>query len=1092
MAAFSGGSNRKRQGFGSWWRLSGVAAGLICLLALATTPLVAQTGQGSVTGSVTDATGAAIPGASVTVTNMQQGVHYSAVTNGAGAYTVPALIPGVYQIKVEARGFKSEISRNITLEVSQIARQNFKLEPGGVTSTVEVSGAPVPLDTDDSTVGQVIPSHAIVGLPLNGRNYLQLSLLTVGVTPATGGRNQATGGFSALCQHSSQMRVILDGVDNTSRMSGGELGFQSQIVTPSVDAVQAFKVVTNNAPAEDGYRMGGTVIVSTKSGTNQFHGTAYEFLRNNKLDAANYFSGGQPEPPYHRNEFGGVLGGPIVRNKTFFFVSYDATRLSQSQSSISTVPTPAELEGDFSGQPTIYDPATTKNKKTRKPFLDNKIPSSRFDPVALKLATLFPAPNLPGTVNNFYFQSPSNETPNEVDARLDQTFSQRFRGFVRFSHRWDDATTGGALPLPADGVGWTTLHMTANSAVADLNTAISPNTFNDFVLGYSNLATILGTPATENENAKYGLTGLPDFGKYNQQGLAVITFSGFTSLGSKNSNPNTNNMNLVQASDKLLLSRGHHTITAGFSFLAGQVKRLSSKQSRGQLAFTGDYTEDIENRAATGSSIADFLLGDVQTISVSNLVGETVTDLNYSAYAEDNWHILPPLSLNVGVRWDMFGRPYYGHTPVDVFHFTPGTQDYQVIYPSGLRDCGCDNDWKNFAPRVGFAYQLRPRTVIRSGFGIIFGQPDGAQDTAGGYFNQSPSFDKVAVKGNKTTEPAGSLQDGFPAVDYNSGVIPKNVSAQTALRYMPNQYAMQWFGDVEQQIGNNTVFTLSYLGSGTRHLVVEFDLDQPPPGPGSISSRSPYPYFSQIVLNTPVGSAQYNALTAKINRQFANGFMLLGSYTWSHSIDDDVENLNSLNGEGIQNNFDLAAERGDSVFDMRNYFVASAIYDLPFGQGRRFLNRGGFLNEALGGWQLSGIVSLHSGPPFTPYLSTDIANTGTSNRPNRIGSGSLSSGERSIQNWFNVADFPVQAPYTFGDSGRNILRAPGTKNVDLKIGKVFRLTERFDLQFRSEFFNALNTPAFGAPDGEVDLPQGPTITTAGTAREIQFGAKLRF
>ncbi|MGA8109584.1 MAG: hypothetical protein WB974_09125, partial [Acidobacteriaceae bacterium] len=961
-----------------------------------------------------------------------------------------------------------------------------------VSSTVQVAGSGVALNTDDSTVGQVIQNRSVVGLPLNGRNYLQLSLLTVGVAPASGSRVQGTGGFSALGQHGFQTRVILDGADNSSTLSGGELGYQSQLVTPSVDAVQEFKVITDNGSAEYGFRMGGTVIVSTKSGTNSFHGTAYEFFRNNVLDAANYFSSGQPEPPYHRNEFGGVLGGPIRRDRTFFFASYDGTRISEREPSITTVPLPAMLQGNFSGLPPIYDPATTTAAGTRTQFANNQILPGDFDSVASKLIGLIPAPNLSGITNNYYFDSPSTDNPTEIDARLDETFNNRYRGFVRYSHRSDNSSNGGPLPLPADGGAWTTLQMTANSAVADLNTAISPTTYNDAVASFADLTTLLGTPATQNENAAYGLNGLTPFGIYNQTGLADIQFTGYSDIGSKLSNPNRNDLSVVQASDRLFLSRGRHSITVGAAFLGQQVARLTAKNARGKIGFTGAYTEDPANRATTGSAIADFLLGDIQTLALSNLAGETATSLTYSAFAQDDWHATSALTLNLGVRWDRFGRPSFGHSQVNKFVFAPGSQNYQIVYPGGLRDCGCSEDWKNFAPRIGFAYQVRPGTVMRSGFAIVYGEPDGMADTAAGYYNQSPNYDAISIKGNELKKPAGQLASGFPTENYTSGTVPADVNVDLAEVYLPTQYSMQWFADVQQQIGPNAVFTLSYLGSGTRHLITQLDTNQPPPGPGSINSREPRPAFDSIYQEAPASSASYDALTAKFDRRFHSGFMVLGSYTWSHAIDNDVEDLNSAAGEGIQNNYDLAAERGNSIFDMRQYFVASAQYDLPFGQGRRWMDTSGWMNAALGGWTLGGIVSVHSGPPFTPYLSTDVAETGTTIRPNRIGSGVLSGGQRNVQHWFNVSDFTIPANYTFGDSGRDILAGPGTKDLDLKIGKIFAITENVHTEFRAEFFNALNTPPLEAPNSEVDLPNAATITSAGAAREIQFGLKTMF
>ncbi len=1059
----------------------------------------AQSGQATLTGNVYDPSGAVIPGAKVTITNVKQGTHFTAVTNGAGAYSVPDLDPGTYRVQAEAAGFNIVEAQGVVIEVGETARQNLTLQPGAIATTVRVSASAAALDTDDSTVGQVIQSRTVVGLPLINRNYLQLALLTVGVAPAAGSRSEAAGNFSALGEDALQTRVLLDGAYNSSRESGGELGYQAQIVTPSVDAVQAFKVVTDNSSAEYGYGMGGTVVVSTKSGTNQFHGTAYEFLRNNELDAANYFSAGHAAPPFHSNEFGGVLGGPLRRNKTFFFASVDATRVSEKTPTISTVPTAAMLEGNFQGLPTIYEPQSTTASGARTPFPNNVIPSASIDSVAQKLISLFPAPNVPGitntfgVANNFYYDSPSTNTPTEIDARVDQTFNQRYRGFVRFSHRSDSQVNGGPLPLPADGAAWTTLHLSANSAVANFSAAISPETYDNAVIAFSNLTTLLGIPETQNENTSYGLTGLPDFGIFNQTGLAQIAFSGYANLGSHLANPNENNLDVAQISDNLFLVRGRHTITTGFAVMGEQVKRTSGKNARGSIDFTGAYTESTKSRATTGSPIADFLLGDIQKLAVSNLVGETATVINYSAFVQDNWHAAPRLTVNLGLRWDLFSRPTYGHTPVDIFVFTPDSQAYQIKYPHGTLDCGCTEDWKSFAPRVGFEYQAHPSTVFRAGFALLFGEADGVQDTEGGFFNQSPFFDAISLKGNELTKPAGILANGFPAENYNSTTIPKDVNVDIADTYMPTQYTAQRYAQVEQRLGNSTTFALSYLGSETHHMVIQVDTNQPPPGPGSINSREPRPYFDSINLDAPVGNAAYNALTAKVDRSFANGLMLLGSYTWAHAIDNVVENLNDTAGEGIQNNYDLAAERGNSIFDLRNYFVASALYTLPFGRGERFLKSGSRLVDAvLGEWQLGAIVTLHSGSPFTPYLSTDTAETGTTIRPNRIGSGLLPPGQRSIHDWFDVADFPIPAPYTYGDSGRDILAGPGLRNVDLKIGKDFQVTEKAELHFRAEFYNALNTPPFGPPNSEVDLPNAATITTAGAAREIQLALKVTF
>ena len=1052
----------------------------------------AQTVEATLSGTVADPTGAIVAGALITATEISQGASRTATANEAGYYSIPDLKPGAYRVTAEAAGFKKEVRTDLELQVKQTARLDFHLTLGAVSDSVQVTAAGVALNTGDATVGQVIQNRAVVELPLNGRNYLELAQLTVGVAPANGSRTGPAGAFAALGQHGYQTRVILDGGDNSSGGSGGQIGREAQAVTPSIDAVQEFKVVTNNNSAEYGFRMGGTVIVSTKAGTNQLHGTLFEFLRNDQLDAANYFAVGQPKPPYRRNEFGGTVGGPVVKDKTFFFFAYDATRTRQSLATISTVPLPAELTGNFAGAglSPIFDPLTTTKaatgKNTRLQFPGNVIPAARFDAVSSKVGGLYPAPNLGGIANNYYYAGSFADNPNEVDSRVDHIFNSKNRAFARYSRRWNDQATPGPLPLPADGAAWTTLNLQANSLAADLNTTVTPSLDNDFRLGYSTLNTNLGIPATQNLNQQYGIKGLGDYGAFNQQGMAAFIVNGFDSLGSKNSTPNRNNLDLYSLSDDLLKVRGRHAIKFGFGALREGVYRKTAKASRGQLTFDGSYSNNPSASGASGSAMADLLLGDAQKMQVSNLAGETVVSHNYSTYVQDDWRVFDKFTLNLGLRWDMFGAPSYGNSNVSIYRFTPGSPNYQLLYPKDGGDCGCARDWNNFAPRIGFAYQARPTTVIRAGYGIFYGQPDGIADTSGHWFNQAPSFDNISLTGDKAAAPALQVAGGFPAGIINTSVVPAGVAVNVAYNFVPTQYSMQWFVDVQQQLARNSVVTLSYLGSGTRHMNQSINLNQPPPGAGTVASRSPFPFFNTISLNAPIANAAYDAFSAKVEKRYSKGLMLLASYTWSHAIDSAEENLNGSTGQDPENNFDMRNQRSNSIFDLRHRFVSSVVYDLPFAAGK------GLLHTALGGWQVAGIMNLYTGTPISPLVSTDNSNTGTTNRPNRTANGALDSSQRSIYRWFDLSAFTVPALYAYGNAGRNILSGPGTRNLDLKIGKTFNFTERWHLQFRAEMFNAFNTPNFLTPNPNIDLPQGGQITSAKSARDIQLGLKLLF
>lgn len=1072
---------------------------ILLLFVLWSVPLFAQ--NGSIQGLVRDHSGAVIIGAEITITNVATGVITRAQTNDSGLYTVPFLTPGHYNISAAKTGFTKLDRNNITLDVAEQARVDFTLDVGAVTTAVNVSGNATPLDTESSTVGQVIDNRQVVELPLNGRNYLELARLTAGVAPSNGSRPDANGSFSALGQHGFQTNVILDGVDNNSRASGGELGWQAQSVTPSIDSVAEFKVVTNNISAEYGYRMGGTVIVETKSGTNEFHGSAYEFLRNDDLDATNFFSVGQPKPSYQQNQFGGTLGGPIIKNRTFFFGSFEGTRINEGTTSISSVPTSSELAGDFSAiGKVIYDPATTTETAagvyTRTPFPGNIIPADRFDAVSKKVLALYPQANLPGLVNNYYYSATGLNNTNEVDSRIDHDISDTERVYFRYSWRGNYQYTPGMMPLPADGATSQDVNLTSNSGVGSLNSTLSPTLNNEFRVGVSHVNSIIDIPLTTNYNAELGITGIPNLGNGNTdnlRGMAEFSPSGYTPLGQTCCWPNHNNFNVEQANDILSWTHGRHNVTAGIAFLREDIYRLAARLSRGSMSFNGSFTEDPNNRGDTGSGLADFLLGDASSATIGNEAGEDSVAHNYSAFLQDDWHLSSHLTLNLGVRWDLFELPHYPNSQVSRLDIFPGTPDYgKYQYPTNSGDCGCTYDYKNFAPRVGFAWQVLPKTVVRSGFGIFYATPDMISGTGLGFANQAPAWTEITFPTDRLFSPALIVSNGFPPGLVPTTTLEPDVSATAAYSYIPTQYSLEWFTDVQRELPDTSVLTVSYIGSGTRHLLVGLNLNQPlTPGPGSVQSRRPNTFYSGISLETPIGLANYEALTAKYEKRYSHGLTLLASYTLSHAIDDVSEVNTEAQGQGIVNNYDLTINRGNSAFNVPQRLIISAIYDLPFGHGRTWLNTAGPLDWILGGWQIAGIVTSQSGIPFTPTVSTDLTNVGQTDHPNRTGSGLLSSGQ-SIADWFDVAEFPLQAQYTYGNSGRDILRGPALNNLDFKVGKSFAFSEIRRLEFRAEFFNFTNTPYFGLPSTNVDLAGAGQITTAGAPREIQFALKFLF
>ena len=1067
---------------------------------LLTVTLSAQ--QASVQGVVSDKSGAVVAGVEVTLTNTATNVTLKAFTNDEGYYALPFLTPGTYSVQAAKAGFSTVKRDSVKLDVSQAARVDFTLDVGAITQTVDVSGAAELIDSQTSTVGQVIDNKRVVELPLNGRNYLELARLTAGITEARGSRGGSGGAFSALGTNGSQTNILLDGVDINSRLSGGVLGNEAQIVTPSIDAVEEFKVITNNNSAEYGFRMGGMVIVSTKSGGNRLRGTLYEFLRNEKLDAANYFSVGRPKPPYRQNQYGGNVGGPILRNKTFFFFSYEGSRIRLGQSRTSRVPTAAERSGNFAGGRTIYDWATTRGN-VRDPFPGNVVPSNRFDRVSRQAIDLYPMPNQAG-VNNFFYSPTQVSDNDQIDTRVDHNFSERHRLFGRYSRRAADRVNPGPLPLPADGGAWATEVVRGHSAVASLNSTFSGSLNNELRFGISRADTLRDLPWTDNLNKTFNIPGLPDLGDYNQRGVARFAPSGYAALGAATFWPNNNNMDLQQVSNTTLIIRGRHSMKAGIDFRREVLFRKAARFARGFFGFNGAFSQLPTSRGNTGDAMADFLLGTANTSTLGNPNGETAVARNWAWFFQDDWRITKRLTLNLGLRWDLFGPPSFRNlkdTPVSIFDFNFANKTYAVRRPVDESDCGCEHDKNNFAPRIGVAFQANQKTVIRSGFGLMYGQPDALSFFGDARFqNLPPEFTEITFPSDNLTQPSAIPSQGFPSGAIPATTVLENVFVNTADRLMPSQYVVQWFLDVQRELPGNTLLTLSYLGNGGRHLVQIRNLNQPlTPGPGTVKSRSPFPFFGWIMYRDPLGLSSYQAGTVKVEKRYSQGLALLAAYTWSHAIDNAAEALTGAGGQELQDNWNVRGNRGDSVFDIRHTFVTSAVYDLPVGKGRRWLNMGGPVNWVLGGWQLGGILSMRTGPPFSALVSTDIANVGTSNptggtanqnRPNRLRDGNLAADQRDINRWFDVQAFAVPAQYTYGNAARNILRGPRSRTMDLKIGKNFPISETRRVEFRAEMFNLSNTPRFALPAANIDLVTAGRITSAGAPRQVQFGLKL--
>ncbi|MDA2928967.1 TonB-dependent receptor [Acidobacteria bacterium AH-259-O06] len=1092
----------------------------VCLLA--TSLSLAQ--DSGIQGAVTDETGAVIPGAEVTVTNLQTGIGQTVITSDVGFYSVPLLKEGQYKVQCSMPGFATQESQ-MRLEVGQVARMDFQLNVGEVTEVVEVFSVAPLLQTKTTDVGQVIDEKRIRELPLNGRNYLELAQLTAGVLPARqlgrGHRAGEEGSFLAMGVHVAQNNVLLDGADNSSRTSGGPLGFEAQAVKPPVDAVSEFKVITNNTSAEHGFRMGAKVLVSTKSGTNEYHGSLYEFHRNDDvLGANNFFANraGAEKPKFIRNQFGGTFGGPIIEDRTFFFASYQGTRIRRGLSFTSTVPSQALREGDFSQEPiqrrNIFDPLTltgSGKKAIRQQFPNNRIPADRMDPIAMKVMALYPLPNIAGRenkVDNYFFAPSDTNDTDQYDFRVDHNFNDFQRIFVRYSLRDQFKNQPGPLPFPAMGGTGQTVVLEGQNIGANYSVTFNPRTHNEFRFGWTWFPTLFDIPFKENFNKKLGIKGAPGdtFGDGLDHGLALFQPSGYAQVGPRGFWPNQNELKIFNMADNVLLERGSHSIKLGGEFRWTNVLRIPQRHRRGRFRFRGAYTAERPNvgksRANTGNGLADMMLGWADFSLTSTSAGEEIIAPYYALYIQDDWRITPKLTLNLGLRWELFDGPFFPDPEDQVvsrFSFTgtwPDIEFQQWAAPKDGSDCACKRDLNNFGPRVGIAYRLADKTVIRTGGGIYYGEADYISSEVGRFQNGPPK--RIEIRDNQSRETTTLfVQEGFKPLpqDPDPTVIPSpgTITATLIPEFLPTQYVAQWFFDVQHTLPSDTVLTVGYDGSASSHLSTSRNINAPltPHATKRWQSRRRYKPLNRLILYGNILNSNYNAFTLKVEKRYSGGLTFLNSFTWAHNIDYGNERLNqNLGGRASQ--YDLGSERGSSGLDRRFGNTLAILYELPFGPDKTRLQSGP-LKWILGGWQVGGILSLLAGMPVDHSINVDNQNNNGRARGDWVRDPNLPASQRSIDQWFDTEFVVASAPAVIGNAGRNLIEGPGRKNFDFIAMKNFAMPwEDHRLQFRFEAFNFTNTPHFGTPNTSVGRAAAGRINRAEVGRLIQFALKYVF
>jgi hypothetical protein len=1085
------------------------------LLVLAATGVAhAQTAR--IAGSVSDPTTAIVPGATLTIVNTDTNDTRVAVSNEDGQYNVPFLPSGRYTVTCELQGFQKVRREGIVLETDKEVRVDFDLRAGEITESVLVVATPV-LAADTSSVGQVVTGQTISDLPLNGRNFLQLARLATGVLEsATGDRAAEGGAFVANGARSVLNSFMLDGVDNNARIVDQQ-NSSNVVSQPSVDALSEFSIQTNNFSAEYGQAAGAVINATIRSGTNSLRGVGFEFLRNDAFDARNPFAPASEEKRLNRHQYGGTLGGPVRRDRMFFFASWETTDENRGTDYRQTVPTIAQRAGDFGGfvnnqgRPVIiYDPATTRPNPNgagfiRDPFPNNQIPATRIHGLARRLLELLPDPNLADLTGNYVVTRDAVRMRHQFDTRVDHSVSTDSKLYVRYSlTNRDDGIPG---PYEAPLIGTTQFQQAIKDQVAH-NLAIGQtqvlgrNRVNELRIGYNRIRDDLFPWVTDTTPAGFGFTGIPEIAGVT--GLPRIAIGGFSNIGEAAFLPNFKISEVTQAGDTFSFLQGRHAFKAGANYRFIRSLFDISGQARGFYNFTGGFSQNPQARANSGSGLADFLLGIPSTTQLSRTLVGDIRYHYFAGYLQDDWRASQRLTLNLGVRYELFTHPYerqgqQANLLLDqlklmyVDNNVPSSipAAFTTTTPEGVsKTTLMRNDTNNVAPRVGFAYKLGDRTVVRGGAGIFYG--DHPTIGASGRLPANPPYQVNVTYATDSITPIVTLDSGFPA----NALDPVFSPFLTLNAWDPNApqaQAYHWNANVQHELPW-LVVEIGYTGSHGTNLSVNWDPNAPLPGPGTVASRRPYPQFGSIGGVKYDGNSDYHAGHLRIERRLRDGLSIIGHYTFAKSI--DLGGANFISGDLVYRDpRNIELDRGLSSFDVRHNMVLSYIWDIPIGSGRRLDVQNPWLDAIAGGWQFNGITTARSGTAFTPVLSFNPSQSGHA-RPDRIGDGNLPRGERSPDRWFDPSAFAAAVPFNIGNAGRNILIGPGVFNTDFGLFKRFRFDRApraREVQIRIEAFNVFNEAHYAQPNATVDLLDAGRITAiVGTMRELQLGLKFLF
>ena len=1041
------------------------SATLVLLFIVCTASVgLAQVDRAALTGVVRDASGAVVPGATITLTPVAGGVAREAKATDAGTYQVTGLVSGEWLVEIAATGFQT-VAQTVRLEVGQRAQLDATLPVGGVSERVMVEGVTPLLDTQSAVLGTVVSEKEIATLPLALRNWDDMLFLVPGVqgyryTEESGGTSAGrTGGVSVHGHRSLQNNFLLDGVDNNS-ISTNVQELSTQVSRPSIDAIGEFKVVTTPFTAEYGRAPGATISVTTKSGSNSLRGTGYYYFRDERFDANTFFANRSalPKPTNNQNQFGGSLGGPLRTGRAFFFADYEGTRITRGVLRTGVVPTADQRQGIFSSA--IRDPLTGQS------FANNTIPAARIDPVAAKILAMVPMPNASGS-NNFIRQPDITDANDRFSGRLDMRASSNDNFFARYSYnkrfRFVPGWFGGLLDGTSTSA-WGRNDLNSQSAVFGWTKIFGPAVVNEFRLAWAQgRSDGYQDPKGEDGMSAIGFTGVPDENRTG--GILGVDIQGFIRIGSPNFMPKYQHTDQMQFIDTMSWLKGAHQFKFGTEIMAPMKNNyVDVPATRGDTTF--------RNNMFTSNALADFLLGYATSVQLSNFHEVHQRQHAYSFFLQDDWRASDRLTLNLGLRYD-FVTPQMD-AENRVANFDPATGQLYYAADGSIEDRALvQPDRNNFGPRLGVVYKANPATVIRGGYGIYYNLVErmGSEDQLS---LNPPGLRNISITApSGATTPAFILRNGFPPNYLDvANINYRSLLLRTAQRDGKSSQFHQVAIGLERQLSTTLVASADVIGSLGRNITLLRNLNQPANGNGA----RPYPNFGAIQYRDHAGQSRYRGVDLAVEKRFSLGHSYRMSYTIGDQRDNTPEHLSAASPRP-QNTNDLDAWEGPGDNDIRHRFVGSFIANLPLGQ-----------NPVMRDWLVAGIFTAHSGRPFTV---TQGSLEGAGWVPNRIAD---TEGQKTVDSWFNVSDFQVVPGGTFGNAGRNILRGPGWMTFDLSLQRRIVMTSALAATLRYDVFNLTNRTNFGNPNADItSAANRATISSlAGDPRSMQFSVRLEF